>query len=103
MCGLFIDWLKDLAGGKIGSNATILRNIICEELCKECKEWNKPRNAKRANIDEKWRILNDIFIGDKQNDETEGTNEYMSDDDVMVMIDDDSTVNVEDDTYNNCK
>ncbi|RIA96511.1 hypothetical protein C1645_707932 [Glomus cerebriforme] len=99
MCGLFIDWLKDLAGSKIGSNATILRNIICEELCKECKEWSKPRSSKRANIDEKWRIL----IEDTQNDETEDTNEYMSDDEVMVMIDDDNEINVEDDTSNNYK
>ncbi|CAB4385880.1 unnamed protein product [Rhizophagus irregularis] len=102
MCGLFIDWLKDLAGGKIGSNVTILRNIICEELCKECKVWNKSRNAKRAKIDEKWRILNDIGIGDTRNGETEGTtSEYMSDDE-MVMIDDDNENN-EDDASNNYK
>jgi len=91
MCGLFIDWLKDLAGGKIGSDSTLLKNIICEELC---KEWNKPHGA---NIDMKLRIR---FAGDTQNDEVEGTNEYMSDDEVMVMIDDDNDVNVEDDTSN---
>src|SRR5581483_7513357 len=34
---------------------------------------------------------------------TEGTNEYMSDDEVMVMIDDDNEINVEDDVSNNYK
>ncbi|CAG8598717.1 10072_t:CDS:10 [Funneliformis mosseae] len=74
MCGLFIDWLKDLAGGKIGSDSSLLRDIICEELC---KEWNKPRGA---DIDMKSKIR---FAGDTQNGQVEGT-KFNGDYDVLM-------------------
>ncbi|CAI2174520.1 3024_t:CDS:10 [Funneliformis geosporum] len=72
MCGLFIDWLKDLAGGIIGSDSSLLRDIICEELC---KEWNKPRCA---NIDMKLKIR---FAGDTQNGRVK---EFNGDYDVLM-------------------
>ncbi|CAJ0823623.1 3994_t:CDS:10 [Entrophospora sp. SA101] len=48
MCGLFIDWLKDLANGMVGSNIHVLREIICEELC---KKWKKPLDERYENED----------------------------------------------------
>ncbi|CAG8595325.1 6037_t:CDS:2, partial [Acaulospora morrowiae] len=83
MCGLFIDWLKDLVKGKIRSNGTLLGDIVCEELC---KEWKRPHLTKHPRIkehDEKNRAYNEVFIGDRQN-------AYMSDDEVMVVIENDN-------------
>lgn len=85
ICGLFIDWLKDLANGKLGSHPTILRDIICEELC---KEWRKPSiSKKRPRNSNKDKIL-ELMVKDEQtSDDIEQDNtDYMSDDDIMVNI-----------------
>ncbi|RHZ54062.1 hypothetical protein Glove_431g29 [Diversispora epigaea] len=100
MCGLFIDWLKDLAGGKIGRNSTILRDIICEELCKEfSKEWKKrPTKSSKNNIRDSGRVWSDGFIDDEKYYQTE--NEEMIEDEVMAMIEQESDIQIDDDNSN---
>ncbi|KAK2023427.1 hypothetical protein LX32DRAFT_732136 [Colletotrichum zoysiae] len=38
MCGAMIEWLSDIAGCSVGSDHTILRNTICQEMM---KPWRK--------------------------------------------------------------
>ncbi|BFZ64949.1 E3 ubiquitin-protein ligase ubr1 [Saitoella coloradoensis] len=45
MCGVIVEWLKDIAGCKVGDDDNILREIICEELCKEWKRGSAGTNA----------------------------------------------------------
>ncbi|CAG8513156.1 17357_t:CDS:2, partial [Dentiscutata heterogama] len=92
MCGLFIDWLKDLAGGNIGKNSIILKEIICEELC---KEWKRPRRVKITKT--KAKTFDDVF-DDRQNENIQAENDYMTDDEVMVFVDHENGMNIEDDT-----
>ncbi|CAG8463021.1 15022_t:CDS:2, partial [Cetraspora pellucida] len=96
MCGLFIDWLKDLTGGKIGKNSIILKEIICEELC---KEWKRPRRVKVTK--EKSKNIDDAF-DDRQSENIQTENGDMSDDEVMVFIDHDNGMNIEDDASTEC-
>ncbi|CAG8715394.1 41333_t:CDS:2 [Gigaspora margarita] len=91
MCGLFIEWLKDLAGGNIGKNSIILKEIICEELC---KEWKKPRRVRITK--EKSKTLDDVF-DDRQSENIQAENSYISDDEVMVFVDHENGMNIEDD------
>jgi len=72
MCGLFINWLRDLSTGKIGSHPTLLRDMICEELC---REWREPNSGHSTAADDMDTVPFD----------------YMSDeDDVMIQDDVDS-------------
>ncbi|CAG8557563.1 5250_t:CDS:2, partial [Racocetra fulgida] len=96
MCGLFIDWLKDLAGGKIGKNSTILKEIICEELC---KEWKRHRRVKVTK--EKPKNFDDAF-DDRKGENIQAENGDMSDDEVMVFVDHDNGMNIEDDASTEC-
>ncbi|KAF0448599.1 putative ubiquitin-protein ligase UBR2 [Gigaspora margarita] len=91
MCGLFIEWLKDLAGGNIGKNSIILKEIICEELC---KEWKKPRRVRITK--EKSKTSDDVF-DDRQSENIQVENSYISDDEVMVFVDHENGMNIEDD------
>ncbi|KAK1966270.1 hypothetical protein LY78DRAFT_59226 [Colletotrichum sublineola] len=38
MCGAMIEWLSDISGCSVGSDHTILRNIVCQEMM---KPWRK--------------------------------------------------------------
>ncbi|CAG8445258.1 4966_t:CDS:2 [Diversispora eburnea] len=96
MCGLFIDWLKDLVGGKIGKNCNLLRDIICEELCKEWKK--RPAKSSKTNIRDSNRIWQDVFIDDEKYYQTE--NEEMIEDEVMAIIEQESDIQIEDDNSN---
>ncbi|CAG8576647.1 181_t:CDS:2 [Paraglomus brasilianum] len=51
MCGLFINWLRDLSTGKIGSHPTLLRDMICEELCREWREPNSGHSTAADDMD----------------------------------------------------
>ncbi|CAG8556007.1 52_t:CDS:10, partial [Ambispora gerdemannii] len=59
MCGLLINWLKDLANGKVGSHSTLLRDIICKELT---KEWKKDPKSKIIKSVQPYRIDQDEYM-----------------------------------------
>ncbi|KAG9290597.1 hypothetical protein G9A89_011560 [Geosiphon pyriformis] len=83
MCAIFIEWLKDMASGRIGSHPNILRNIISQELC---KEWRKPLRVKRGKKNLGKSKQKQISSGSEINNiVTQETNDYMSDDDDDIM------------------
>ena len=44
MCETIIDWISDIAGCSVGKNATILRNIVCEEMLRPWRTGSQATN-----------------------------------------------------------
>ncbi|CAG8465516.1 1191_t:CDS:10 [Ambispora leptoticha] len=99
MCGLLIDWLKDLATGQIGTHPTILRDIICKELTKEWKKDHStyyPHNALRLK-NQPVKPIQPYMIKAQPLMGVQDNIEYMIEDDVMERSEEDESGQIDQD------
>ncbi|KAF2487291.1 hypothetical protein BDY17DRAFT_243376 [Neohortaea acidophila] len=124
MCETIVDWIGDIAGCSVGTDAHILRNVVCEEMLKPWRKGSQASNADigKAGIDdhemednaksrERWRRFIQpfrvgpdtvdaiVFQATAPLDEDDIAVELAAnddDDEMMIMEDDEMDVEVED-------